>query len=257
MSRARVAILAVAAPTLIAAATIAGGAAVVVPNPASGLRTWEVGTGERPLVLLHGYSATPQDWLPFAETIRVSPQRRFVFPEAPELTTPPDGPVGGRAWWRLDLASYRHPTSALPDLSRAYPPGLPRAAAQVRQLVHEVEQRLGADPHQLILGGFSQGAMVSAEIAFRSNEPLRALVLLSGTPVDESAWRAAMPTRRGLPVFIAHGRQDDVLRFDTAVSLQQDMRRAGLRVTWMPFDAGHEIPAEVVTALNQFLATID
>ncbi len=256
MSRARVAILAVAARTLIAAATIAS-AAVVVPNPASGLRTWEVGTGERPFVLLHGYSAMPQDWLPFADTIRVSPRRRFVFPEAPEATTPPDGPVGGRAWWRLGLAAYRHPASALPDLSRAHPPGLRRAAAQVRQLVHEVEQRLGADPHQLILGGFSQGAMVSAEMAFGSNEPLRALVLLSVTPVDESAWRAAMPSRRGLPVFIAHGRQDDVLRYDGAVRLAQDMRRAGLRVTWMPFDGGHEIPAEVVTALNQFLATID
>ncbi len=48
-----------------------------------------------------------------------------------------------------------------------------------------------------------------------------------------------------------------MLRFDAAVRLQQEMRRAGLRVTWMPFDGGHEIPAEVVTALNQFLATID
>jgi predicted esterase len=33
------------------------------------------------------------------------------------------------------------------------------------------------------------------------------------------------------------------------------MHDAGLQVTWFPFDGGHEIPAEVVTALNAFLAS--
>jgi predicted esterase len=32
------------------------------------------------------------------------------------------------------------------------------------------------------------------------------------------------------------------------------MRDDGLRVTWFPFDGGHDMPAEVVTALNAFLA---
>jgi phospholipase/carboxylesterase len=83
---------------------------------------------------------------------------------------------------------------------------------------------------------------------------LHALILLSGTFVDEASWTQAMPARRGLPVFIAHGRQDDVLRFDTASRLAEAMRRAGLQVTWVPFDGGHEIPASVVTELNHFLA---
>jgi predicted esterase len=34
------------------------------------------------------------------------------------------------------------------------------------------------------------------------------------------------------------------------------MRRAGLRVTWFPFEGGHEIPAVVVDALNQFLVAV-
>jgi predicted esterase len=33
------------------------------------------------------------------------------------------------------------------------------------------------------------------------------------------------------------------------------MGDAGLQVTWFAFDGGHEMPAEVVTALNRFLAT--
>jgi hypothetical protein len=35
------------------------------------------------------------------------------------------------------------------------------------------------------------------------------------------------------------------------------MREMGLRVTWAPFNGGHETPAEVVAALKQFLAGLD
>jgi phospholipase/carboxylesterase len=63
-----------------------------------------------------------------------------------------------------------------------------------------------------------------------------------------------MSRRRGLRVFISHGRRDTILPFDASQRLQQAMREAGLRVTWFPFDGGHDMPAEVVTALNAFLA---
>lgn len=229
----------------------------IVDNATSGLRTWEVEAGRRPFVLLHGYGSRPQNWLPFASTIQVRDGRRFVFPMGPEATAPPDGPSDGRAWWRLDLASYIPPNAALPDLSRANPTGLGRATTRVRRLLDEVDGRLGAAPNRLILGGFSQGAMIAADIAFRSNRPLQALVLLSPTPVDESAWTAGMAARRGLPVFIAHGRRDTILSFALAQRLESAMARAGLRVTWFPFDDGHEIPAETVDALNRFLASVD
>ena len=123
--------------------------------------------------------------------------------------------------------------------------------------VRDLYDRLGYRREDLIVGGFSQGAMVASELAFRSREPLRALVLLSGTPVDEQSWLQGMRFRRGLPVFIAHGRQDDVLPFRGAERLQQTMREIGLQVTWVPFNGGHETPAEVVAALNQFLAGLD
>ena len=98
--------------------------------------------------------------------------------------------------------------------------------------------------------------MVAAQVAFQSDEPLRALVLLSGTIVDEAAWKANYGRRKGLRVFIAHGRTDPTLSFDVAERLQSDLSAAGLEVTWFPFDGGHETPAEVVTALNAFLARL-
>ena len=96
--------------------------------------------------------------------------------------------------------------------------------------------------------------MVMSDVAFRSDTPIEVLVLLSTTIVDEREWMNGYARRRGLPVFIAHGRSDPVLSYAIAERFQGALRAAGLDVTWHPFDGAHEIPAEVVSALNQFLA---
>ena len=63
-----------------------------------------------------------------------------------------------------------------------------------------------------------------------------------------------MSERKAMPVFMAHGRADDVLPFDLAEKLHQEMVTAGLSVTFVAFEGGHEIPSEVVAALGTFLA---
>lgn len=209
----------------------------------------EVGTGSRPVVLLHGFSSSPEEWMPFTATMRLAPGHRFVFPRGPER-----GANGrGRAWWHLDLVSHTG-SDGLPDLSRTRPDGLAQAAAQVRTLLHRYAVAGDGNRGAVILGGFSQGGMLSAEIAFRSDQPLRALVLLSPTVVDEASWRSGFASRKALPVFLAHGRQDRILPFASSARLAEALTEAGLRVTWVPFTGGHDIPSEVVTALNAFLA---
>jgi phospholipase/carboxylesterase len=237
---------------LLATVFIQTAAPVVVSNPRSRIRTWEVGTGSQSLILLHGFGSTPVEWLPFTATIRPERGRRFVFPEA--LVPGPSGI--GLGWWPLDLSSHLDRTG-LPDLSRVRPAGLADASARVRSLVGEVEARLASPRGTTILGGFSQGGMISAEIALRSDTPLKALVLLSPTTVDEASWRAGMAARRGLPVFLAHGRHDTVLSFAASQRLAGLLRDAGVVVTWVPFQGGHDMPAEVVAALNTFLASVD
>jgi len=220
----------------------------------SGLRAIEAGTGPLPFLLLHGYGSTAAEWIPFTHTIRLPSDRRFVMPEGPETTVPPDGPATGRAWWRLGLDAHRRTSDGLPDLARTTPPELAASDRRIRTLLDELATRGRYPRERQMLAGFSQGGIIAADIAFTTDEPIEALILMSTTFVNETAWRAGMPRRRGLRVFISHGRNDDILPFDVAVRLQQAMRDAGLQVTWFPFAGGHEMPAEVVTALNAFLA---
>jgi phospholipase/carboxylesterase len=237
---------------VVAILTLAGAGAVAAWRPWAVRLETVVSGGKGPptFVLLHGYGSTPEGWMPFTSTIALPNGTRFVFPRGPGETVPPDGPIGGRAWWRIDLASHIPPGQKVPDLSATRPPGLKETAARVHTLLRDLSWSPGGP---IVLGGFSQGAMVATETALSWNDDLAALVLLSGTLVDEDEWVRAFARRRGLPVFISHGRSDDILPFEVADRFRRELEAAGLRVTWVPFEGGHEVPESVVVALNAFL----
>jgi len=202
------------------------------------------GGGPPTVVLLHGYGSNANDWLQFEQAWTFPAATRRIYPQAPLR-----GPGGRRGWWWLGLEWYVPPGERLPDMTAASPNGIATAAAMVRALLKDLEQ-------PIILGGFSQGAMTSAEIAFHTDQPLAGLVLIGGTSVNEDSWAERFASRRHLPVFIAHGRNDGVLSFAIAERFQQRLKASGIDVTWLPFEGGHDIPAEVVAGVNAFVRRV-
>jgi phospholipase/carboxylesterase len=203
------------------------------------------GQGPPTVVLLHGYGSRAEDWLQFNEQFSWPPNARVIFPQAPLR-----GPfTGERGWWWLNIESNIPPGERFPDYSAKDPGGIAVAAKLVREL-------LRGQPAPIILGGFSQGAMVSAEVAFNTDQELAGLILLGGTTVHEEQWAEHFAGRRRLPIFIAHGRSDGVLAFEQMERFQARLKTFGLDVTWLPFDGGHDIPTEVVMAMNEFVRRI-
>jgi phospholipase/carboxylesterase len=107
-----------------------------------------------------------------------------------------------------------------------------------------------------VLGGFSQGAMLSLDVALRTSRPLAGLVLMSSTLIAAGEWTPLFPTRRGLSVLESHGRDDPLLPFALAELLRDLLRHAGLEITWVPFRGGHAIPDVVLDALSAFLRAV-
>lgn len=209
------------------------------------------GSGDGPaIVLLHGFGAPGDDLVSLWRVIDAPRGTRFVFPEAPHSLP---GFADGRAWWMIDLASIEQAmTRGQPrDLSREVPDGMSEAHASVVAMLGDLDRTL--HPSKVVLGGFSQGAMLSCDVALRTSLPLAGLVMLSGTYVAEDEWRPLMPNRKGLPVFESHGREDRLLPFAQAERLRTALNDAGLPMTWSPFRGGHEIPAQVVAGLGTFL----
>jgi phospholipase/carboxylesterase len=208
------------------------------------------GQGPPTVVLLHGFGSSAEAWLPYGKTVTLVPATRFLFPQGPLLVHRDDGGNPGHAWWELKLAEHRRKGKPGVDLRGLDPAELERAGGLVQDLLDQVGNRRA---HPVLLGGFSQGAMLSCQIAFGTDEALEALMVLSGTPLNEAAWRTGMAKRRALPVFMSHGRGDDILPFDLAEVLRDEMMAAGLDVTFVAFDGGHEIPEEVVVRLREFI----
>jgi phospholipase/carboxylesterase len=217
------------------------------------------GGGDGPLVvLLHGFGAPGDDLVPLWRQLAAPPGTRFAFPEAPlelELGMP-SGLGSPRAWWMIDVAALERAMARgeLRDMSRQTPEGLPEASAQIAELLSLLETELSVPSGQLVIGGFSQGAMLSADVALRSERALAGLVVLSGTLLSEPDWVSLMPKRKGLPVLQSHGRADPLLPFALAERLRDLLREAGLDVTWLPFNGGHGIAPGVLDELGPFIA---
>jgi phospholipase/carboxylesterase len=211
-----------------------------------------VRVGERsaaPLVvLLHGYDGMADDLIPFARSIGIS--ATFVFPEGPLRLS---SERAGRAWWTPDGSRARALATGTPrDLSGFEPPGLPEVRGQLAELLDELDQELGSPP--LVLGGYSQGAMLAFDLALRSDRAIAGMVQLSGGRIAARRWNPLLPSRRGMRAFISHGRGDPDLSFAAAETFSDDLRTAGWQVDFCAFDGVHEISLVALRGLKKFLA---
>ncbi len=211
------------------------------------------GTGPM-VVLLHGFGAPGDDLVGLWKLIRVPNEVRFVFPVAPLALD--GGFHGGRAWWMLDMERIaRDMASGRGRDVQAVPKGLSEARAFVVALLDQLHHQWNVPSDKIILGGFSQGAMLACDTVLRTNRPFAGMVLLSGTLIAKDEWLPRIPNRKGLPVFQSHGTDDPLLPFDTAKDLRNALTDGGLAVDWHEFRGGHEIPFSVLKELGSFLTT--
>jgi phospholipase/carboxylesterase len=222
----------------------------------AGLTTRIIGPADAKttVVLLHGFGAPGDDLVALAQFLGPrAPATRFVFPAAPlEL----GGLYGdSRAWWLLDLARLEEElrAGAVRDRRAELPEGLASARDQVSRLLDQICGRFSIGNEQLVLGGFSQGAMLSLDVALHRDAPPSALILMSGTLIAESAWAPRFSRLKDIPVIMSHGRNDMLLPFAIAETLRDTLRTAGAKVDWHPFLGGHEIPAAVLAAIGDAL----
>jgi phospholipase/carboxylesterase len=181
---------------------------------------------------------------------------RFAFPAAPLDLGATLGPAyrGGRAWWMIDPKSLEEAQRGVRrDRSHVVPEGLIEARGMVTELLAELGRLLAASPEITILGGFSQGAMVSLDVALRFPHRLAGLCLMSGSIVAVHEWQPLLGTQKGIPIVQSHGRTDPLLPFDIAEKLRDLLRDAGADVRWVEFAGGHTITGTVLDALGKLI----
>jgi phospholipase/carboxylesterase len=215
------------------------------------------GGGNGPLVVLcHGFGAPGEDLVPLFRQLVVPREVRFAFPAAPLDLAKTLGPAyrGGRAWWMIDPRSLEDAARGISDdRTHTVPEGLVEARTTVTNLLGELGSVLGATPDKTVLGGFSQGAMVSLDVALRLPHRLAGLVLMSGSIVAIDEWQPKLASLKDVPVMQSHGRSDPLLPFDVAEKLRDLLREAGADVRWVEFSGGHTIAGGALDALGKLV----
>ena len=198
------------------------------------------------VVVLHGWGAPGDDLVPLAEALK-RPGVRFFVPEAP---LPEVG--GGRAWWHLD-PNTRPPHASTDQLAPGFLPtaAVVAARAAVQGLIAAVVDRYA--PTTVALVGFSQGAMLSIDVALAGTPGVDRVVALSGVLLMDSVPALTGPHPTRARFLLSHGRQDPVVPFPSGTAAKDLLEKNGFSVTWRPFDGGHEIPSPVLAEVDRFL----
>lgn len=212
------------------------------------------------VVLCHGYGAPGSDLVPLgfellARNDAFRDQVQLVFPAA-LLSMDEAGLYGGRAWWPINMQELLD-SFANGDFRRLTvqePPGLVRAREALLELLAEIQAETGLTTSQFVLGGFSQGAMLTTDITLHLPESTAGLCILSGTLICEPTWRELAPRRRGMHVFQSHGQTDTVLPLAGAMWLRQLLEEAGLHVDFLEFQGPHTIPPAALDHVAELIS---
>ena len=209
------------------------------------------------LVLFHGYGACAEDLIPLAGI--VAPHCKVYFPDG--VLRVPTGPHStGRAWFPIDMIALNQAMQSGQHRSFAetIPDGFDAALTATDRVLHA----LFKDHDQIIIGGFSQGAMLAAAHALTYEAQLAGLVLLSGNIVDQNRFKrdatsgSLLTQMNNLKVFQSHGQHDPILSLAGAETLRDAFKALGADVEFVHFLGGHEIPGDVCLKLAKFMQRV-
>ncbi len=205
------------------------------------------------IVLFHGYGADAHDLAPLAESIQTSLSYNWLFPEG-FLEIPIDWSSMGRAWWPIDMEELQKSqlTGVPRDLSQIEPKGLTLAY----QKASEMLSKLKVPWNKVILGGFSQGAMLATELYLQAPESPMGLIVLSGTCLKINDWKEKAKNRAGKSFFLSHGEHDPILSIKGAQKIETILTQSGMKGRLIRFQGGHEIPMKIITEIGTYLNNI-
>jgi phospholipase/carboxylesterase len=192
------------------------------------------------LVLLHGRGADERDLLPLADAL--DPGRRLVAvtPRAP-LSLPP----GGRHWYRVREIGYPDPVTFLPTYEAA------------GEWLDRLPQQTGVPLEKTVLGGFSQGAVMSWALGLGEGRPRPAgIIALSGFMPTADGFELDLSDLDGYPVAIGHGSFDPVIGVEWGRQARDVTESAGADVTYQETPMAHTIDPLFISRLGDWLERV-
>jgi phospholipase/carboxylesterase len=198
------------------------------------------GDPEGLLVLFHGRGADERDLYPLLD--HLDPGRRLLgaTPRGP-LHLPP----GGAHWYAVHEIGYPDPDTFLSTFGRA------------SSWLDLIAAETGIPPDRTVLGGFSQGAVMTYALGLEEGRPRpAAVVALSGFIPTVPGFR--LDLSRPLPrVAIGHGALDGVISVEWGRQARRILEDAGAEVLYQEAaHLGHTIDPRFLAALVPWIRDV-
>jgi phospholipase/carboxylesterase len=193
---------------------------------------------EGALVLLHGRGADERDLFPLLDIL--DPERRLLGATARgPLSLPP----GGAHWYAVRQVGYPDPET--------FQSTFPKLSSWLDDLLAEH----GIPPERTVLGGFSQGSVMSYALGLGARRPRPAGILaLSGFLPTVEGFELDWGNAAGLPVAIGHGTHDPVISVEFGHDARDRLADAGADVTYRESPMGHTIDPGFLRELQGWLS---
>lgn len=201
------------------------------------------------VIWMHGLGADGSDFVPIVRELDLTgcPAIRFVFPHAPTMPVTVNGGYVMRAWYDIlgtDLAK------------REDEKGLRASQTSIEQLIAQEKSR-GIAANRIVLAGFSQGCAMTIQTGLRHPEKLAGLLCLSGyVPIHATIATERLPANHDTPIFMAHGRGDQVIPIDRAEQSRDLLQSLGYSVEWHEYMMQHAVCAEEIDDISAWLRRV-
>ena len=195
------------------------------------------------VIWLHGLGANGYDFAPVVDMLNLA-QVRFILPHAPSMAVTRNNGYVMPAWYDL----YAPSESQQEDLV-----GITRSEDYLNSLIeNEIKRGIASD--KIVLAGFSQGGAIALHSATRYPKKLAGVLALSTyLPLKATLAKQAHAANLATPIFMAHGRADDIISLDRALASRLSLQESGFNVQWHEYPMAHSVCAEEINDIRLFL----
>lgn len=188
------------------------------------------------LILMHGLGSNEKDLFGLAAQV---PDSFLVV----SLRAPFSYTQDGYAWYSVEFKGNQIIGNV---------PEMQKSKAKIIKFIDDLATKKIIDSKRIYLGGFSQGAIMSYEIALCNPEKVKGIIVLGGRLPDGLESRIAKKEQlKNLKIFIAHGTEDKRIEFKKAGEANEFLKKLGLNPIFKKYPIGHSISDQMwLDAMN-------
>ena len=200
------------------------------------------------VIFIHGLGDSGHGWSEIARlpVFRDLGAIRFVFPHANNMPVTMNNGMMMPSWYDIDLTQRHREDEA----------GLRASQVLIEALIAREIAR-GIPAHRIVLAGFSQGCVMTLQTGLRHPEKLAGLICLSGyLPLAEKVAAERNAETVSMPVFMAHGRFDQVIPVAWGAQTRDALVSLGYQVEWHEYMMEHSSCPEEFTDMAAWLKKV-